>query len=52
MGAWPPVRLIWALFAAGLVCVVAWALTADVWWSVGALLIGVGLVVAAVWSGG
>lgn len=44
-------RLVWALLAAGLVCMVAWAITADVWWSVGALLIGVGLVVAAVWSG-
>ena len=52
MGTWPPVRLIWALLAVELVCVVAWALTANVWWSVGALLIGVGLVVTAVWSRG
>ncbi len=51
MGTWPTVRLIWALLAAGLVCVVAWALTAHLWWSVGALLIGLGLVVTAVWSG-
>jgi hypothetical protein len=46
------VRLVWALLAAGLVCEVAWALTANVWWSLSALLIGVGLVVAAVWFGG
>jgi hypothetical protein len=32
--------------------VVAWALTANVWWSLGALLTGVGLVVTAVWSEG
>jgi len=45
-------RLVWALLAAGLACVVAWALTANVWWSLSALLIGVGIVVAAVWSEG
>jgi hypothetical protein len=30
----------------------AWALTVNVWWSLGALLTGVGLVVTAVWSEG
>jgi hypothetical protein len=44
-------RLVWALLAAGFVCLIAWAITADVWWSLGALLVGMGLVVAAVWSG-
>ena len=48
----PTRRLVWALLAAGPVCLIAWGITADVWWSLGALLIGMGLVVAAVWSGG
>ena len=47
----PTGRFVWTLFATGLVCLIAWAITADVWWSLGALLIGMGLVVAAVWSG-
>jgi hypothetical protein len=51
MSTWPTGRLVWALLAAGFVCLIAWAITADVWWSLGALLIGMGLVVAAVWSG-
>jgi hypothetical protein len=51
MSTWPTGRLVWALLATGFVCLIAWAITADVWWSLGALLIGMGLVVAAVWSG-
>ena len=47
----PTGRFVWTLLTAGLVCLIAWAITADVWWSLGALLIGMGLVVAAVWSG-
>jgi hypothetical protein len=47
----PTERLVWALLATGLVCLIAWAITANVWWSLGALLIGMGLVITAVWSG-
>ncbi len=51
LGTRPTGRLVWMLLLAGLLCVVAWTITADVWWSLGALLIGAGLVAAAVWSG-
>ncbi len=38
----PTGRLVWALLAAGPVCLIAWAVTAGVWWSLGALSSGCG----------
>jgi uncharacterized membrane protein len=44
-------RLVWALLAAELVCAVAWALTGNLWWCLGALLVGLALVAAVMSSG-
>jgi hypothetical protein len=48
----PSRRPLVALLAAELVCVTAWALTGSFWWVLGALMVGVVLVVIVLFSDG